>query len=178
MSAVGCLLIGDTLRMNALRQRLNNGGAATAVPAPGDNLYRAVQEGFLAARRPGGACVAAEGEMWAAALSLAAQLSVDRVVLFTPSDNRKRTRDKTERQIEWMKAYARRNLSFCVCQVLILEESASVRLERGWKMLTNARVHRCSLGDQRWINCEFSPTEAAARFLELGELPFSLAKLL
>ncbi|MBQ9951439.1 MAG: hypothetical protein IJO98_04780 [Clostridia bacterium] len=178
MNAVGCLLIGDTLRMNALRLRLNSGGAATAVPAPGENLYRSVQEGFLAARRPGGACIAAEGEMWAAALSLAAQLSVDRVALFAPTDSRKRTGDKAERQIEWMKAYARRNLSFCVCQVLILEDRPSARLERVWKMLLNARVHRCSLDDQRWTNCEFSHVEAAARYLERGELPFSLAKLL
>lgn len=177
---VGCLLIGDTLRMRALRERLNERGVETVfAPRQGD-LLNAVQEGLYRARRSGGACIAAEGELWAAALALSAQLSVERVALIEPTDRFRNPKDDWERQVVRLKGFARRNLFFCVSDVLVLEGG-----EDGWpakrmdllcRRMCNARVQRVSLADQRWTNCEQSPMDAAACFLRDGDFAFSLAK--
>lgn len=177
---VGCLLIGETKRMRALRERLTARGVDTASPSPSGDLLTSVQEGLYAARRRGGACVAAEGELWAAALALAAQLSVERVVLIAPTDRAGSPKDDYQKQIERLKGFACRNLFFCVSEVLVLEdapdERSAKRIDSVCRRLCNARVHRLSLTDQRWTNCKHSPIEAAARFLDEGDFAFSLAK--
>lgn len=179
-SPVGCLLIGDTKRMRALREQLAACGVPTVSAVQGGDLLGAAQEGLCAARQPGGACVAAEGELWAAALALAAQLSVERVALIAPTDRSENPKDDWERQIVRLKGYACRNLFFCVSEVLVLEGESDVRsakrIDLLCRRLCNARVHRVSLLDQRWTNCEHSPMEAAARFLRDGDFRISLAK--
>jgi len=176
---VGCLLIGETMRMRALGELLAAQGVETFAPPPGADLQSSVQEGLRAARRRGGTCVAAEGEMWAAALSLAAQLCVDRVALVAPTDRIRYPKDEFEKQIGRLKGYARRNLFFCVSEVLVLDTEATRgdrRMNAVIGRLCNARVHRLLMPVQRWTNCEFSPLEAAVRFLGEGDLGFSLAK--
>lgn len=177
---VGCLLIGETKRMRALRDRLTARGIAAMHAASGGDLLAAAQEGLCAVRRKGGACIAAEGELWAAALALAVQLCVERVVLIAPTDFVKAPKDEVEKQIERLKGFARRNLFFCVSEVLVLEEKTDARSDRRidslCKRMCNSRVYRLSLSDQRWTNCEHSPIEAAARFLGEGDFAFSLAK--
>ena len=177
---VGCLLIGRTMRMRALQERLTARGVLTVSASGEGDLLSAAQEGLVAARQPGGACVAAEGELWAAALALAVQLSVERVALIAPTDRCALPGSDWNRQIERLKGFARRNLFFCVCDVLVMEGEADARSARRLDLLCrrlcNARVHRVSLLDQRWTNCEFSPVEAVARFLRDGDFRISLAK--
>lgn len=172
--SIGCLLIGETAhgRMRALRDRLDARGIATVGVARQGNLLNGAQEGLRAARRPGGACVAAEGELWAAALALAAQLSVERIVLILPTDRRD-PRDDWERQIERLKGYARRNLFFCVSDVLVLERPGDGRSDRRMDLvcrrLCNARVRRMPLPEDP-RSCA-SALETAVNFLEAGVLP-------
>lgn len=163
---MGCLLIGDTAhgRMRALRDRLDARGVATVDLSRNGDLLCSAQEGLRAARQSDGACVAAEGELWAAALALAAQLSVDRVALILPTDHRN-PKDEWERQIERLKGFARRNLFFCVSDVLVLEQQSDRRIDQVCRRLCNARVQRMRLsGDSRML-------EVAACFLEKGIIP-------
>lgn len=182
LEPVGCLLIGGERhdRLGVLREKLHLCGVQTVRTGRADNLLHAVQEGLYAARRPGGACIAAEGEMWAAALALAAQMHVDRVALIAPTDFIRSPRDAWEKQIGWMKSFAQRNLFFCVSEVLLLEETCDERsrkrVETICRRLCNATVRRASLADERWTKCKQSPMEAAARFLAAGEFVFPLAK--
>ena len=165
---VGCLLIGETAkgRMRALRDRLDACGIATVGVTGQGDLLGGAQEGLRAARRSGGACVAAEGEMWAAALALAAQLSVERIVLILPTD-RRNPKNEREEQIERLKGFARRNLFFCVSDVLVLElrgdGRSDRRIDQVCRRLCNARVRRMPMAD--------GALEAAARFLAQGLLP-------
>ena len=174
---MGCLLIGEAAggRLGALRERLRAAGVATQRVAPGGaDFLEAAQAALYETRGARGACVAAEGACWPVALALAAQLSVDRVALFEPeAEGAPESRGALGR----IEAYARRNLFFCVADVLVLEGAGGARsLERVWRGLCNARVERVSLRDQKWTNCKQSPIEAAARFLEAGVSPFALAK--
>ena len=177
---VGCLLLGETKRIRALCDSLNARGIDAVITAKDGDLLTAAQEGLYAARRRGGTCIAAEGEMWAAALALAAQMCVERILLIAPTDHPKPAKDDREKQIERLKGFARRNLFFCVSEILVLEEKNDARSDRKIDILCrrmcNSRVYRISLADQRWTNCEHSPIEAAARFLDDGEFAFSLAK--
>ncbi len=178
--SVGCLLIGESMRMRALGEKLAARGVDPVCITHGADLLLSAQEGLRAARRSGEACIAAEGELWAAALSLAAQLCVDRIVLIAPTDFMHSPKSELEKQIERLKGFARRNLFFCVSDVLVLEEGLDARSDRRIDLLCrrmcNSRVHRLSMGDQRWTNCEHSPIEAVARFLCEGDFVFSLAK--
>ena len=165
---VGCLLIGETAggRLRTLRDRLNARGIATVCMAAKSDLLSGAQEGLRAARRSGGACVAAEGELWAAALALAAQLSVERIVLILPTDQRN-PKNEWEEQIERLKGFARRNLFFCVSDVLVLElrgdERSDRRIDQICRRLCNAKVRRMQMAD--------GALEAAARFLAQGLPP-------
>lgn len=172
---IGCLLIGETVRMNALGERLNANGVETFFAQHSRDLLSSVQEGLYRARRPGGVCIAAEGEMWAAALALAAQLSVERVVLIEPTDRFRMPRNDRERQIVRLKSFVRRNLFFCVSDILMLEKDVE-QMNALCRRMYNARVWRAKLSDERWTNCEHLHIDAAARFLTSGEFAFSLAK--
>ena len=177
---VGCFLIDQTKRMRRLRAILYANGVETVSMLRGGDLFSAAQDGLQAARRSGGACIAAEGEQWAIALALAAQLCVERIVLIAPTDFAKSPETEFEQQIEQLKGFARRNLFFCVSDVLVLEEQTDAqsdrRIDQICRGLCNSRVQRLSLTDQRWTNCEHSPIDAAARFLSEGDFVFSLAK--
>lgn len=176
---IGCLLIGETMRMQMLRERLNACGVDTVFAPRGEDLLSCVQEGLYRARRPGGAGIAAEGEMWAAALALSAQLSVDRVVLIEPTDQFRNPKNEWEKQVVRLKGFVRRNLFFCVSDVLMME--SGTEKTKGWmdllcRRMYNARVWRAAMEDQRWTKYEHSQIDAAARFLSSGDFMFTLAK--
>jgi hypothetical protein len=61
--SVGCLLIGETMRMRVLSDKLSACGVAAVSAENSGDLLTAAQEGLRAARRSGSACIAAEGEM-------------------------------------------------------------------------------------------------------------------
>lgn len=175
--SVGCLVIGEGgERMGALRERLGASGVATAccaTPCAGD-LLESAQMALYEVRSPLGACVAAEGAYWAVALALAVQLNVERVALIFPDDI---CPEPMRRPLDRLAGFARRNLFFCVSDVLVLEgEGGGQAFDRVCRRMCNARVRRVSILDQKWTNCKQSPIEAVARFLEAGVFPFALAK--
>jgi len=179
--AIGCLLIGGRKRgrIDALEAMLRAQGVASIRIGRTDALLCSGQEGLYRIRRPGGTCIAAEGEMWAAALALAAQLHVDRILLLSPTDDRLNTKDEWERQIARLKAYARRNLFFCVSSVLVLESAAEEsdgRMSAVYRRLCNASLRRVSLPPEKWTNCKQSLLSAAVHFLHAGDFEFTLAK--
>jgi hypothetical protein len=177
--SVGCLLLGDSMNMRALGEALREQGVDTAEPSGCGDLFISVQEGLRAARRCGGVCIAAEGEWWTAALALAAQLCVDRIVLIAPTEYRMPPDTGFDRQFKSLRCYVRRNLFFCVSEVLVLETEeacAERQMNSVLNSLRNARVYRLKTDDQRWTNCEFSLVEAVVSFLQSGEFMFSLAK--
>ena len=178
--SVGCLLIGETKRMRMLEEELAERGIETVRAAFGGDLLASVQEGLWKARGSGGVCIAAEGEYWPVALAPAVQLCVDRIVLLAPKDLRRKAEDECGKQIERLRSFVRRNLFFCVSDVLVMERPGDVQMEkcvdRLCRGLCNARIQRLKVSEQRWTKCEFFPFEAAARFLHAGERMFSLAK--
>lgn len=177
---VGCLVIGETMHMRALYEKLEECGVDMTAIGKSDHLLTEAQEALCTVRRAGGVCIVAEGEMWPVALALAAQLIVDRIALIAPTDRLKKTRDNFEKQIERLKGYARRNLFFCVSEVLILEESIDDRSARCvdglCRGLCNSKVYRISSAEKRGINCEQSFVELTAGFLAGRDCGFSLAK--
>ena len=165
---VGCLLIGDGKGdcLAPLEALLRAKGVAAM--RTGGTLAEA-QDGLVRVRRQDGVCIAAEGEMWAVALSLAAQLQVERIALIAPEDRCRRAADERERQLQRLKAYARRNLFFCISGILLLERSgegnADRRINELCRRLCNANVRRMSCPDPRAYGME-----PAARFLLSGSL--------
>lgn len=178
--SVGCLLIGETKRMQMLKESLTARGIETVRAVFGGDVLASVQEGLQKVRGSGGVCIAAEGEYWPAALALAVQLCVDRIALIDPMDRCRDSKDECGKQIDRLRSFARRNLFFCVSEVLVMENADNPELEkqidRMCKGLCNARIQRVKVSEQRWTNCEFFPFETVARFLYAGEYMFSLAK--
>ena len=165
--ALGCLLIGERSggRLEPLEALLRARGTRT-VCIGGEGLLDAAQEGLRQARGTGGVCIAAEGEMWAAALALAAQLPVERIVLIAPEDRDRAisVRDERSRRLQRLKAYAKRNLFFCISSILLLEIPVETRSDRRvdelCRRLCNASVQRTSLA-----HAASGYACAAARFL-------------
>ena len=169
--AVGCLLMGDSSsgRLGRLRERLSVHGVETVEAICREDRLCAAQEGLYAARRRGGTCVAAEGEWWTVALALAVQLNVDRVALILPAWC---SGEQAARQQLQMRGFVRRNLFFCVSDVLVLESGLDGRMAREidgvCRRMYNARVWRMRASELEWQRGG-APLEAAARFLAAGE---------
>ena len=168
--AVGCLLIGnaDSGKLSKLKEQLGAHGVDTVEAVRGSNQFEAAQEGLYAARRRGGTCVAAEGEGWMSAIALAVQLNVDRIVLITPANA---SDDAFARQMMQLRSFVRRNLFFCVADVLVLEDASDQEMRKeldGFcRRLCNARIWRLPVAGG-WMDRR-SPLETAARFLATGE---------
>lgn len=168
--AVGCLLISERNggRLEPLEALLREQGTPT-VRIVGESSLGTAQEGLRRARGPGGVCVAAEGEMWAAALALAAQLPVDRIALIAPEDRTMSAWDGQSRRMHRLKAYARRNLFFCISSVLLLEtfteERSDRRVDELCRRLCNASVQRLPMARMPAGAVPQAYARAAARFL-------------
>ena len=197
---VGCLLIEalDSAPCGA-RDRARDREADGLLfvrfcPGDGRDLWERLQTGLQELRvNSERLAVAGVGEGCCGALALAEQLPVDRLVLIDPvlsapdGDRRRsevdglaapRHRGDAARQIGRLAAFARRNLSLCVSDVLLVGHSH--RPDRLARMLPHCRV-TCLLsppqtGEKRLINCENAEKQAITRFLKTGELPKSLAE--
>lgn len=148
---VGCLMLADGGFARALSGRLNERGARV-VRADGETLD-AARDGLFRISGCGRICAAAEGTDWARALALAAQLRVDRIVLLRPEPSERRSPAE---------AFARRNLCFCVSDILIFDgaDGSSLReMDALCRGLCSARIWRLPGGD----------AETAARFLLADE---------
>ena len=119
--------------------------------------------------------IVARGTGCAAALALAEQLPVDRLVLYAP---RVTIPVNGDRQARRMAAYARRNLSLCVADTLIIEHDRTSPRLSGWN--SHCRVTRLALsgkgGDELYTIREIASKSAVSCFLRTGELPKKLAQ--
>ena len=145
----GCLMLGGGEFVRALSRRLADGGAQVE-RADGGTLD-AARDGLFRISGCARVCAAAAGKSWVTALALAAQLRVDRLVLFRPEFGARRSPAE---------AFARRNLCFCVSEILIFDgaDAASLKetdaLCRG---LCSAQIWRVPGGKD--------DVQTAARFL-------------
>ena len=190
-AAIGCLMIEDLIsdgeRLNGLSAFLREKGVRTAAFARmrDENLHARLQAGFQEVRRESGAAaIIALGAGCPAALALSAQLPVDRIVLL--DDGRAPRCDVPSawlRQVNRIAGFARRNMSFCVADALLISmggDSARRRMRTAREGLCNSRVRQVELcgnyRDQIWTNGEYDPQKAIYYFLSTGELPKSLAE--
>ena len=148
-----------------------------------DALRIALQE--LRSRRAV-ACILARGTGCAAALALAEQLPVDRLVLMEPIMNLSgrdmpwHPSDARLRQARKLAGFARRNLSLCVSDTLIVESDLHTDASRLGGLSAHCRVCRLKIGGKRgnklYTIREIDVKQAISCFLRAGELPKPLAE--
>ena len=192
--AVGCLLIDDPLAGEGTLPGLSSFVDTADLHAQPfrwsgtSELYGALQFALHALRQAcAEATVAARGLGCGAALALAAQLPVERMALIEPRLALPRRLERSvpaslRRQVRRLCGFARRNLSLCVCDALIIEAprgSEAFALTRAG-LGAHGRVARLETAGIRekvlCTNGEFNVKEAVSVFLRRGELPKSLAE--
>lgn len=139
-------------------------------------------------RECGAASVLARGTGCGAALALAEQLPVERLALIEPAEalvhnlNRLWRSDRRASTVRRVGAFARRNLSLCVADALVIEGEQS----EGWRLLhdggmaAHSRLIRLAIPadtvDNLYTNCENALKRPVTGFLTAGELPKDLAE--
>ena len=202
-AATGCLLIDDLAPGRPALSRLSAfhdlPGVQTSLfdADRTDRIWDRLQEDFQAVRANCGASAAlGVGTGCIAAVALAAQLPMDRLVLidplftvrdagpipFRPLGKRRTDQAVRLRQLRRLARYAARNLSLCVADMLVVEhafdpDDAPSPLPA---RLPHCRVARLCVppleGSERFRNCENEEKQRISRFLSRGELPKSLAE--
>lgn len=146
MLPVGCLFIGMNGERNLrFRKKLSDCGIHTVSGEWQGDLLKDMQNALYSVQKQAArVCVAAEGDMWTAALALAVQLCVDRVVLIHPSGGNSMHDPHRRRQLNRLNGYVRRNLFFCVSDLLVLDSEAGMRREEDAVLarMVNARIWR------------------------------------
>lgn len=190
---IGCLCIDELLP-----GRAPAGGAPLCAapgmlsrafrPRGGEGLWEALQVALQALRAEArAAAILARGTGCAAALALAAQLPVERLALVDPLLSPARVRGggpnaraaSTERQVRAIARYARRNLSLCACDMLVLQHARGERISRRdlspYTRLTGL-LFRGESREDLLNNREIMAKQALDGFLRTGDLPKSLAE--
>ena len=194
---VGCLYIGD------IAAGLPDGELcdwSSGIPDVEMHVFRCTQARGLweqlqfalqAAQAGSRVCsVMAVGTGCAAALALACQLPVERIVLVDPVPPVRRLSglslheaqpevDGLQRTLRRLAAFARRNLALCVSDILLVGEEGS-SLERAFGRPVNCRVSRIPFSGKTakelYTICEFAVKEAISGFLHAAEAPKPLAE--
>ena len=195
---VGCLYIGD------IAAGLSDGPPrdwSSGIPDVEMHVFRytqargmweQLQSDLQAARAGSRVCaVMAVGTGCAAALALACQLPVERVVLVDPVPPLRKPRepgrpgagpeaDGIHRSMRRLAAFARRNLALCVGDILLVGEGES-GLVRAFGDPVNCRVSRLPFpgktAKELYTMCEFAVKEAISGFLHAAEAPKPLAEI-
>ena len=185
---IGCLVIGNGMSgegaLSGLSAALEEDGvtAAAFCASGGRGLHLELQRAYQAVRRECGvSSIAAAGVGCEAALALAGQLPVDRLVLLTGESwgGRGMLPAALSGPMRRIRAYARRGASFCVADVMILQFGAA---DRGSSLaeladgLCNCRVWGIALPEEAWINRKDTMKKDICGFLRCGVLPKSLAE--
>ena len=184
-NAVGCLIIDDFRSGGDGLSGLCFAAGLRPYPFDWDGEERPLPalQGLLqqARRECGAAAILARGRGCGAALALAEQLPVERLALIEPE---RALRGGLARRapLERLNAFARRNLSLCVSDALVIEHEDS----RGCKRLrdggfcAHARLARLTYGGERdkelYTICENTTKTAVTHFLRAGECPKELAE--
>ena len=194
-AVIGCLVIDDLIGIPllcGLSIYLEKCGAVVRNfnCRESDTIHARLQEAFQQVRKAGElACVLAAGTGCYAALALAEQLPVDRLVLLDDDrlgnwrKNRNRMVDnvKLRRQVRRLSGYVRRNLPFCVSDVLLVAGNGGEgRLARIRDELCNGRTRFIAAQGDFWKKAA-SPNADDMKngiysYLRTGELPKSLAE--
>ena len=202
VATTGCLLIDDFSPGSPALSRLSVYRALPGVQTSAfdagraDRVWERLQADFQAVRANCGAAAALGiGTGCVAALALAAQLPMDRLVLIDPRISvrdagifsfhsfGKRCGDRGSMlaQLRRLARYAARNLSLCVADILVVEhapfpDGAPALPAR----LPHCRVARLCVSlpeeAERFRKCENEEKQLITRFLRRGELPKSLAE--
>ena len=183
-SGIGCLLIDDILNgeggSRELAPLLKCAGVLTRVfePVAGIPLYPSLQRAWQSVRMEDGvSSVMAWGSGCDAALALAGQLPVDRLILAGPS--RWRTdRTALSRTLGRIRRYALRGAAFCVAGVWVIpgpgtDDALPARLSRA---LFNCPVAVAGRAEDLCTERKEVMNSAVLHFLRRGELPKSLAE--
>ena len=163
-----------------------------------DEMWDELQTALQQLRRERMSCsVMGRGSGCFAALALAEQLPVERLVLEAPALPRRTGRYRRRyggggggqpavgrcRQAQRLAGFARRNLALCVSDMLVIEPEGDIIGGNGMRAIgkpVNCRVHRLVLrgGCEKELYKirEFVVKEAISRFLQTGELPKMLAE--
>lgn len=182
---VGCLVIDDPMSGENWLSGLSLPEGLCPYPyswRAGEGLFESLQTLLQRARAEcGAACVLARGAGCAAALALAEQLPVERLVLVHPSLRRLRAPKSFARACNRIAYFAAQNLSLCVCDALIVarkEERGARQIARALK--ANCRVCRLELpgdsGPELYTICENGLNRAITDFLRGEDFPKDLAQ--
>lgn len=188
---IGCLCIDELLPGRAPAGGAPLCGAPGMLsrefrPREGEGLWEALQVALQALRAEArAAAILARGTGCAAALALAAQLPVERLALVDPLLSPARGREANgracvaQRQVRAIARYARRNLSLCACDMLVLQHGRGERISRRnlspYSRLTGL-LFRCESREDLLNNREIMAKQALDGFLWTGDLPKSLAE--
>jgi len=197
--SVGCLFIGDALG------RKGNDGLTWAHDIPGvelrafrcadaRGLWDRLQCALQALRAERGICpIMAVGTGCAAALALACQLPVDKLVLIDPArparpfvatDRAAGVDDaRAQRALRRLAGFARRNLPLCVSDMLIVDHGPAEgedALRRAYGNPANCRTRRLAVSGkwdkELYTIREFEVKQAISRFLQPADAPKPLAE--
>ena len=154
-------------------------------------LWERLQSALQASRAGSRVCaVTAVGTGCAAALALACQLPVERVVLIDPVPPARTPHglsrpeagpevDCLRKTLRRLATFARRNLALCVSDILLVGEGES-GLVRAFGDPVNCRVSRLPFpgktAKELYTVCEFAVKEAISGFLHTAEGPKPLAE--
>lgn len=179
-SALGCLYIDELVP-----GRSDSSGPSVFIEADGEareieapvrgELWGRLQNALQAVRARCDVCaILARGTGCAAALALAEQLPVDRLVLYEPCLSVPRGTGALSRQARRIAAYARRNVSLCVADTLVIGGMPSCL--KGWSAhcRVNCLPHTGESGNKLYTIREIASKMEISRFLHDGELPKTL----
>ena len=183
--AVGCLMIDDPgLGENALSELFSEEIEAYAFDWKArESPLPALQDLLQAARRDcGEAAILARGLGCGAALALAEQLPVERLALIDPAPalTFQWIGSQKLNPVWRLNAYARRNLSLCVAEALVVEDEAARGFRRLSEGAPQARLNRLALrgetGEKMYTFCENHLKKAITHFLRGKEWRKELAE--
>ena len=192
---IGCVLIDDCLsgtsRLSGLSSFLESKGISLHALdwSAAWDLLSALQMALQVARSAAGnASAVAWGTGCCAALALAEQLPVERLVLIDPKSPRSALRgrsvDALSRQMVRLERFAERNLPLCVSDVLVVRPQQSKK-PRARSPLDRARRPHGRLvsveipgadAKNLYTNCENALANGIYTFLKGGVFPKSLAE--
>ena len=184
-SGIGCLLIDcftpGEFALSGLCAFLGERGvrAERFVPGVGGKLHIGLQRAYQRVRVDGGTSgVIATGSGIDAALALAVQLPVDRLVLLDAPVKAAYT-GPLVRELRRISAYARKNRVFCVSDVLALQADAEgfrFDFDALCRDMPNCRMTRLCVSGNMWTNGKETLKTTIYHFLRDGVLPKSLAE--
>ena len=184
---IGCLVIDGLMSGERMLSGLSSfltgrGVRAEDYTADREMLHLSLQLAYQRVRRPEGVTgAAASGDGCVAALALAGQLPVDRLVLVEPrwpAQLPEGPRD-LRRQAARLRGYAADGLPVCACDVLVLiagEDHDLRGLESLRRSMCGCRFYAASLVGNVWNNRKELMKMAVYGFLRNGVLPKSLAE--